>query len=151
MRIINTSAFEKLKIRPVKVNSLEFGIGDAIPAKDISISDLKPGYICQTMADADEYDPNVMLYVDYDTVKNLFPNYPFVCGAFLCPYVKAYNKTRSAAYLEIDSYAGTWPKYNKYSELTVVRGWILPEVPIINSFDDLFDLYNKYNLFDLCK
>ena len=152
MKTLDFSSYEKLKIRPVKVSSLEFGIGDAIPAKNISISDLKPGYVCQTMEDdADEYEPNVMLYVDYDTVKNLFPKYPFACDAFIRPIIKVYNKARAGSYLAIDSYVGTWPNVIKCSSLTIVRGWILPEVPIINSFDDLFDLYNKYKLFDLCK
>ena len=153
MKTLNFSLYEKLKIRSVDVHGLTYELGEPIPADQISMSDLKPGYICKTNEKYNEFKSNIILYVDYDTVKKLFPSYPYHCDSFIHPRPYAVSKLYAASYICIDFYDKSWPKYNmcSESELNIKYVWRAPETPVLNSIDDLFDFYDKYNLFDLCE
>lgn len=147
MKIIDTSTYEKLKIRPVNVSDLHESGLICVSADKLSISDLRPGFACKT-TDNEENEPDIFIYLNVERVRKLFPTYPEKFDALVRPRKSVYYGYRGT-YLGIYSYEGSWPKHPRFNELDIVCVYEIMEEPDINSFDELVEFYNKYNLFDL--
>ena len=149
MQILNTSTYEKLKIKPVNVVDMKIEhLCEWVDPKRINLYDLKAGDICRTYEKATEYNPNVWVVFEPDDMNRLFgKRYRHVCGGFVRPREEGY-----ASYNLMESYYNTWPKYKTVCGFDIVDVWKTDyDISHISSAYDLVDFYKEHNLFDLCK
>ena len=110
MEIINTSAFEKLKIRAVDVNKLATQLIYKINPENIKIDDLKTGYFIRT----NEIKNNLYIILDYETILKIDKD-------FYC-HPSAKNELRFVQPCDdnyiifvASTYRNHWPKLGTYN------------------------------------
>lgn len=142
MKIYNTQAFEKLKIRPVDANSLhvENPIAvEKVDARSIGFSDLKFGYIVETNETDSDDNPFYML-IDV----NIFVK---MMGAFNPKLVllQPDSKNHDVTYLRLEAYRKDWPCYNGDSKFDIKHVYIINCDPSkVEAKGDFIKIYNKY-------
>lgn len=155
MKIYDTNIFEKLKIRPVDVNSLKNDIAhDSVKMMDadnLGFSDLCVGYFVRTN-EARRNNPFYMVF-DVETFMEL--------GSFLDDYSGSVNtvlvqpepnKTDySLCYLSMENYMNNFPfyerkySYSKDSKFDIIKVYITHcDVSNIKTNKDFVEIYNKY-------
>lgn len=110
MEIINTSSFEKLKIRTVDVDKLTTQSIYKINPENIKIDDLKTGYFIRT----NEIEKNLYMILDCETILKIDKD--FYCHPsdknelrFVQPYSNSY------IILVTSAYRRHWPESGMYN------------------------------------
>lgn len=150
MKIIDTSSFEKLKIRPVNVNDINRFVH--VNPRTITLDEIHPGYILKTRRGWHGYPyDNIFMFFETARVKSIIDHLKYI--AIRTDYVilrPDRDSTPRIHYNSIYGYLVEWPKYHGSTNLDVTDVWITHfDVNKINSEQDILDIYNKYNLFDL--
>ena len=141
MKIYNTSIFEKLKIRSVNINNINYSGIDKIDPKTISITDLEPGYIIKTKKTNSNplymvVDQKTEMELNHNPIRH---NYRIF---FIQP--KEFNEISS---LTVESYEETWPHHKWSDSCDVCAVYLVKQthnILSIHTFDEFIKIYNEY-------
>lgn len=148
MNILNTQAYEKLKIRPVNVNNLKNieNNDNVLPfeyqyidPKTITMKDVGEGYIVRTDEHATNY--NIWIVISKEYMRHFTRVY-----LYDYPAMMRLDKGSRISYLSMGTYEKNWPDtiYN----LHIVTGvWKTNlDMNIIHDIDSFIMFYKKYKL-----
>lgn len=150
MKIIDLSSYEKLKVRPVNISDLQSNQPNRfehIDPKSINWDELVPGDVCK-IAGRPEKCINVWLVLDVQQMTSIFEgSYNYGCAAFVKPDPGFANHIN---YILLSDYYESWPKHSRVLFYNIVDIWRTDlDVSHIKTVDDVFDFYEKYNLYVL--
>lgn len=143
MEIINTSAYEKLKIRAVDVDKLTTQSIYKINHENIKIDDLKTGYFIRT----NEIKNNLYMILDGETILKIDKN--FYCHPsdknelrFVQPYRDSYT------ILVASTYRKHWPESDIYNiaysvNCVYATNFDISKIHDSDSFRFYFDYYES--------
>ena len=150
MKIINTSLFEKLKIRPVDIKEMHFNQIKKVNANTIEYSDLKVGYIVETKENKEKNNAFYML-VDIDTFVKLFDNnHIYFKGnkMMLVQPMPNFSEPDNLTYLNGIGYEKTFPCYDVNSKFDIKNVYMLDcnlsDVETKGDFIKIYDEYMRY-------
>lgn len=146
MEIINTSAFEKLKIRSVDVKQLKNNSTDKIikiKARDISIVDLKSGFFVKTC------EPYGYLYMilDKETERkiNTFFDVSYYNDLILVQPFDSRVSRVNFDFMSLCKYSETWPNHINTEMYDITDVYITGfDTSLINSNNDFLLYFDKY-------
>ena len=143
MKIYNISRFEKLKIRPVDVNSMHVAV-EMVDARSIGFSDLKFGYIVET-DETDQDDNPFYMLVDVKTFMKIMDYEDFSFDPKMVLLQPDSEEHDDTAYLCSEAYRRYWPCYNGPSKFDIKHVYIINCDPSkVETKDEFIELYYKY-------
>ena len=136
MKIYNIAKFEKLKIRPVDIKTMN-GLPSAFSYRELDlnsidkIESLAYGSIIRTR------ENRIYIYVEISLVKKLVPTYSYNCDAFIRPKS---DYSDNISFLSADAYKGTWPECHGF-----------PIFDVLNVYESNFNLFEFDTPEDFCR
>lgn len=149
MKIINTSCFEKLKIRPVKPSDLKSDKLEMnkLDLKRLSFDDLVPGYIVKTRFGwlGDNVD-NIYIVADDEYVKELMNNKALITN-YDVVFMRADLERKCVMFKYVDEYVNLFPRSSSRYENDIVAVYETNlDFKKLNTEKSIVNLYKKYNL-----
>ena len=150
MQILNTSTYEKLKIRTVNPSELISFIH--VNPYEMSVNDLRSGYILKTYLGYSGYPvDNVYMLFETDMARKLVAY--LKSTEITTDYVilrPSRGNYLSIHWNDIKRYLKTLPVYFGNDKLNVTDVWKTDlDITIFKSDMDIANFFNKYNVFDL--
>lgn len=150
MQILNTSTYEKLKIRTVDPSELVSFIH--VDPYKISIDDLRSGYILKTyLGAAGHHFDNVYILVETDIARKLVAY--LKSSEITTDYVilrPSRVNDRIIYWDDIERYLNTWPKCLGNDKFNVTDVWKTDlDITTFKSDTDIAKFFNKYDIFNL--
>lgn len=142
MKIINTSAYEKLKIRPVDIKNMSSQISEVtfVNPKDIGLEEMRPGYFIKT----NETKNSLYMTINSETMRKCMGHDRIVPRYLDIIFVQP-DRSIMLATLQIASYKSTWPEHCFNTDFDVKAVFKTnADTSVINTQSDFVNLFDKY-------
>ena len=142
MKIINTSTYEKLKIRAVDVKNMSDNTLDItyVEPKDIRLDELRPGYFIKTS----ETGNSLYMVINSETMRKCM-GHDHIVPRYLDIIFVQPDRSIMLGTLHSASYKNTWPEHYFNADFDVEAVFKTnADTSVINTQSDFVNLFDKY-------